>query len=96
MNAENEKLVKERTLFKKEIMKMENLMEVITKPIDKNTSAFENLSKEDKIETFKSLQAQASVNFQLMMQYKNENHKTREKNEEISKLFEALKKSLRL
>jgi len=31
-----------------------------------------------------------------MMQYKNENHKTREKNEEISKLFEALKKSLRL
>jgi len=57
MNAENEKLVKERTLFKKEIMKMENLMEVITKPIDKNTNAFENLSKEDKIETFKSLQA---------------------------------------
>ena len=32
--AENEKLIKERALFKKEISKMENLMEVITKPID--------------------------------------------------------------
>lgn len=32
--AENEKLIKERTLFKREINKMENLMEVITKPID--------------------------------------------------------------
>ena len=30
------------------------------------------------------------------MQYKNENTKTREQNDEILKLFEALKKSLRL
>jgi hypothetical protein len=77
-------------------MKMENLMEVVTKPIGSDTAALENLSAQDNIETFKKLQAQASVNFQLMMQYKNEIVKTKEKNDEILKLFEALKKSLRL
>lgn len=56
--AENEKLVKERFLFKKEIHKMENLMEVITKPLeDNNTSAFKNLTKEEWLSTFKTLQA---------------------------------------
>jgi len=36
--AENEKLIKERALFKKEIHKMENLMEVITKPLEDNNA----------------------------------------------------------
>jgi hypothetical protein len=54
--AENEKLIKERHLFKKEINKMDNLMEVITKPIeDNNAQAFKNLTKEELLSTFKTL-----------------------------------------
>ena len=55
--AENDKLIKERSLFTKEILKMENLMEVITKPVSSDVKNIENLSKEDNIETFKTLQA---------------------------------------
>jgi len=32
--SENEKLLKERELFKKEIEKMENLVEIVTKPME--------------------------------------------------------------
>jgi len=53
--AENDKLIKERSLFTKEILKMENLMEVITKPVSSDVKNIENLSKEDNIETFKTL-----------------------------------------
>ena len=94
--AENDKLIKERGLFTKEIIKMENLMEVITKPVSSDVKALENSTIENNIETFKTLQAQANVNFQLMVQYKKEVDQTRVKNEEILNLFEALKKSLRL
>lgn len=54
--AENEKLIKERQLFKKEIHKMENLMEVITKPLEDNSGqSLKNLTKEEWLSTFKTL-----------------------------------------
>ena len=42
---------------------MENLMEVITKPVSGDTTNFENCTAQENLETFKTLQAQASVNF---------------------------------
>ena len=36
IQMENEKLLKEHDLFKKEIEKMENLIEVVTRPMDEN------------------------------------------------------------
>ena len=53
--AENDKLIKERGLFTKEIIKMENLMEVITKPVSSDVKALKNSPIEDNIETFKTL-----------------------------------------
>ena len=54
--AENDKLIKERGLFTKKIIKMENQMEVITKPVSSSDfKALENTSIEDNIETFKTL-----------------------------------------